>query len=167
MVTAALLASWVVACDLWVKILARAAGCVESPGSVGARVTAAYETPPFGACADVPLLGDALSMRAASSDTGPFGLVGGAGGSWVGYAMLAVALVVTILVWRWRWRSSGDPLALGALWGGAIVLALPRLFAGARLTELELGSVATGLGDLALLWALAWLGWRAIAEARA
>lgn len=167
--TAALLAAWIAACDLWVKILSRAAGCPGSPEGAGARIGAAYGEP--GECESVPLLGDTLSLHASSTGGGPFGLLegspGGAMGSMVGLAILAAATIVTIVVWRWRWRSSGDPLALGVLWGGALVLAAPRLSGGERVTELALGSMQTGLGDLAIVWAGAWLAWRAIAEARA
>jgi hypothetical protein len=71
-------------------------------------------------------------------------------------------------VLRWKWRSTGDATALGALWGAAIVLALPALAGhGGGAAELHVGGLATGLGDLALAWAILWLGWRAIAELRA
>ena len=71
-------------------------------------------------------------------------------------------------MWRWRWRSTGDATALGATWGAALILALPRLMGdGAGMAELHLGGMATGLGDFALLWVVIWLSWRAIAEARA
>lgn len=167
-VTAALLAAWIVACDLWVKILARAAGCPAEVAGVGARVTHAYAPP--GECGAVPLLGEGLSLKARASDGMPLDLLADALsgiGSLVGIAVLAVATIVTILVWRWRWRSAGDPLALGALWGGALALAVPRLVVGDRLTELAVGSMHTGLPDLAFAWATVWLLWRAIAEARA
>ena len=94
-------------------------------------------------------------------------LDGDAGRFWA-YGLLAVAALVTILVWRWRWRSTGDATALGATWGAALILALPRLMGdGAGMAELHLGGMATGLGDFALLWVVIWLSWRAIAEARA
>jgi lipoprotein signal peptidase len=167
-VTAALLAAWVVACDLWVKVLARAAGCAHDVAGASARVTNAYAPP--GDCQAVPLLGEGLSLRATSADGGPFGLFAdslSSVGSLVGIAVLAIATVITILVWRWRWRSAGDPLALGALWGGALALCLPRLVVGDRLTELAVGSMQTGIPDLAFTWSLAWLTWRLIAESRA
>jgi lipoprotein signal peptidase len=167
-VTAALLAAFIVACDLWVKVLARAAGCAADVAGASARVTNAYAAP--GACQPVPLLGEGLSLHATSADGGPFGVLTDtlAGvGSLMGIAILAFTTVVTVLVWRWQWRSAGDPLALGALWGGALVLSAPRLHVGDRLTELALGSLHTGMGDLAFAWALGWLAWRAIAELRA
>jgi hypothetical protein len=166
--TGVVLAVWVVGCDLWLKIVARAAGCPPDPSV--SWLTEGYATPP--ACEPVALAGDGLALHAVASDGGPFGampgLLSSSTGPTVGLALLAFATVVTILVARWKWRSAGDPLALGALWGGAIVLALPRLVGGGgRVTELSLGGVETGLGDLAIVWAVAWLAWRFVAEARA
>ncbi len=168
MATGGLLAAWVVGCDLWVKIIARAGGC--PPDADVSWPMGAYAITP--ACEPVALAGEGLALHAATSEGGPFGLLPGVmsqgGGALVGLALLALATVVSILVSRWQWRSAGDPYALGALWGGTLALALPRLAGGgARLTELSLGGMATGLGDLAFVWALAWLTWRFVAEARA
>lgn len=85
-----------------------------------------------------------------------------------GLALLAIAAVVTIAVVLWRWRDRGDALALGVLWGGATSLALPMLVGpGHGLADLAIGGLCLALGDLAMLWALAWLVWRAVAEYRA
>ncbi|MCA9712396.1 MAG: hypothetical protein KDK70_41555 [Myxococcales bacterium] len=159
---------WLVACDAWVKITARVAACSETP-SVGSAMERLWSVP--GGCTEADFGGFAR-LSPVVRDGGPLGLgagllSGGAGLGWA-VALLAVAAVVSVLVVRWRWRSLGDASALGALWGAAVILAGPRLGGdGTGLAELHLGPVATGLGDLALLWATAWLVWRLVAEVRA
>jgi hypothetical protein len=75
------------------------------------------------------------------------------------------AALVTVLVVRWRWRAAGDPLALGALWAGILIHALPRLLGSSgSFTEFEWLGLSTGLGDMALAWGLLWLIWRFLAE---
>jgi len=160
---------WVVACDAWVKITARVAACPSAP-SVGEAAGELTTVPP--GCGDADLLGLArLSPVAWEGLPGGLGagvLSGGVGMGWA-VALGALALAATVVVGRWRWRSRGDALALGALWGAVLVLAVPRLLqGGAGLAELQLlGSLATGVGDLALVWSILWLGGRALAEARA
>lgn len=153
--------AWLVGCDAWVKIMARVAACPSTP-SVGEAWNQAW-APPH-ACGEADLLGIARLQPVVRG--GPLDLPG-AGTGWA-YALLAVAAVVSVLVLRWRWRAAGDASALGALWGAALVLALPPLLGhGGGAAELHLGGLATGLGDLALVWAGVWLGARAIAELRA
>lgn len=150
--------AWLVGCDTWVKITARVAACPETP-SVGRAWAQVFVVPP--GCGEADVWG--IARLSPVERGGPFGLPG-AGAGWA-YALLAVAALVTVLVLRWRWRSTGDAAALGALWGAVLCLAAPALLgAGAGVAELHLGGLALGLGDVALVWAAAWLGWRAIAE---
>jgi hypothetical protein len=155
------IAAWLVGCDTWVKIMVRVAAC-PSTSSVRGAWDQAWATPQ--GCGEADLLG--IGRLSPVVRGGPLGLPGG-GVAWA-YALLAVAALVSVLVLRWRWRSRGDASALGALWGAAIALALPPLLGyGGGAAELHLGGLATGLGDLALVWAAVWLGARAIAELRA
>lgn len=155
-------AAWLVACDAWVKMTARvAAACTDAP-SVREAWSQIWAAP--SGCGEADFFGFARLSPVARG--GPWGLPG-SGAVWA-YVLLAVAAIVSVLVLRWRWRTRGDASALGALWGAAIVLALPALLGQATgAAELHLGGLATGLGDLALAWAALWLGARAIAEARA
>lgn len=154
-------AAWLWGCDLWVKLTARVAACPESP-SLREAWAHAWAAP--SGCGEADFWG--IARLSPTVRNGPWGLPG-AGPVWA-YVLLAAAAVVSVLVLRWKWRSTGDALALGALWGAAIVLALPALAGhGGGAAELHLGGLATGLGDLALAWAIVWLGWRAIAELRA
>lgn len=159
---------WLVGCDAWVKITARAGTCPDT-SSIGEAVGLVWNVPP--GCTEADLWGFA-QLSPAVRDGGPLGLGAGllgasAGQGWA-IALLAMAAIVSVLVFRWQWRSVGDASALGALWGGVVILAGPRLVGdGTGMAELHLGEMATGLGDLALLWALVWLGWRLFAELRA
>jgi hypothetical protein len=160
-----LVAAWLVGCDTWVKLTARVAACSSTP-SVREAWDQRWLVP--AGCGEADFWGIAR-LSPVVRDAGPFGLPGPAAG-WA-YALLALAAVVSVLVLRWRWRTTGDALALGTIWGAAVILAAPAL-AGTGTAELQLGQagaggLATGLGDLALVWALGWLGWRAIAEMRA
>jgi hypothetical protein len=160
-VTGLLVGAWLWACDAWVKVVARVAACPDTP-SVRQALGEAWATP--GGCGEADVWG--IARLSPVTRGGPFGLPG-PGAAWA-YALLALAVVVSVLVLRWRWRSTGDAWALGALWGAVLVLALPALAgAGGGMAELHFGGLATGLGDLALVWVIAWLGWRAIAELRA
>lgn len=156
-----LVGAWLVGCDAWVKITARVAACPGSP-SVRRAWSEAWAAPH--ACGEADFWGIARLSPVVRG--GPWGLPG-PGAVWA-YVLLAAAALVSVLVLRWRWRSTGDASALGALWGAAIVLALPALAGhGQGAAELHLGGLALGVGDLALVWAAVWLGWRAIAELRA
>lgn len=165
-VRAGLLAVWVGLCDAWLKAMARAAGCSEPP-DIGSLVAHPWALPEQ--CPGAALVGESIRLAPAVRDGGPFGIAGGMlTGPTGGLVLLAIAAVVTIAVVLWRWRDRGDALALGVLWGGAASLALPMLVGpGHGLADLTVGGLALALGDLAMLWALAWLVWRAIAEYRA
>lgn len=164
----ALVAIVVVASDAWVKVMARVAACPTTQ-DVREALRTVYSVPPD--CGSTDFWGFA-QLSPLVRDGGLLGigaglLDGSAGGIWA-IGVLAIAAVVSILVLRWRWRSPGDALALGALWGAAIVESGPRLLSeGTGTAELSIGGASTGLGDLALLWAVLWLGWRVIAESRA
>lgn len=158
---AALLAVWIGLTDLWLKTMARAGGCTDAPG-MAKLLENPWVIP--GDCPGRALAGEAVLLAPAVQNSGPFGM---SGETW-GFAVLGLAAVLTVLVARWRWRDPGDILALGVLWGGCLVLALPRVLGeGAGVTELTVLGVGLGIGALTVTWALAWLAWRFVAEARA
>ncbi len=155
-----LVGSWLVGCDAWVKVTSRVAAC-DSTATVNEALEHVWSLP--SGCGEADFWGTA-QLSPVLRD----GVFDGSTGRIWAYALLAVALVTTALVMRWRWRSTGDAAALGALWGGVIIEAGPRLAgAGAGLAELNLAGLPVGLGDFALLWAGLWLAWRAFAESRA
>lgn len=163
-----LVGGWLVGCDAWIKVTARVAACSQTP-SVGEAASQVWSVP--SGCTEANFWGFAR-LSPVVRDGGPLGLgaglLGGPAGQGWAIALLAMAALVSVLVLRWRWRSVGDASALGALWGATFILAGPRLASdGSGLAELHLGGLATGLGDLALVWAVAWLSWRLIAELRA
>ncbi|MEM6994480.1 MAG: hypothetical protein AAF721_28450 [Myxococcota bacterium] len=167
-VRALLLTGWIGLTDLWLKLMARAGGCTDAP-AVADMLRSPWALP--SECPGAPLLGTAVQLAPTVRDGGPFGLLpgtfGGVMGQIWGLSLIALAVVVTILVVRWRYRHAGDTLALGVLWGACGVLALPRLLGTGGVAEITVAGVSTGIGDAALAWALGWLVWRAIAEARA
>lgn len=160
------LALWIWLCDLWLKAMARVGACEGAP-PLREVITHPWRLPE--SCPGASVLGETLRLLPAPRSGAPFDLLapaltGVAGQLW-GLALLALASAVTIVVVRWRWRDAGDALALGVLWAGCLTLALPRLLGdGAGLTEIAFVGVPTGIGDLALFSALAWLCWRAVAE---
>ena len=169
LVRAAVLGGWIALCDLWLKVVARVGACPDA-GGLSQVVQQPLDVPP--ACAAMPLVGDAVILLPAASNGGPLGLLGSTlsathGPLWA-LAVLALASTVSILVGRWRYRDPGDAHALAALWAGSVTLAVPRVLGGGSgLTEIAIGGMPTGIGELAVLWSLLWLAWRAIAEARA
>lgn len=157
---ALVVAAWLIGCDLWIKAVATVAACTET-GSVADALTPIWSTP--GTCQDTDFWGIAR-LHPVVRESGPLGLDGM---TWA-YALIAIALVFAVYIVFWRWRSTGDALALGTLLGGVVIEVGPRLLhGGAGRAEFHLGGFTTGLGDIALAWALLWLAWRLIAEARA
>jgi len=163
-----LMAGWLVGCDAWVKMIARVATCSATP-TLGDAAAAVWSVP--AGCGETDFLGFAR-LSPVVRDGGPFGLgagllTGAAGTGWA-VALLVTAAIVSGLILRWPWRATGDAAALGALWGAVLILAGPRLAGdGAGTAELVMGTLNTGLGDLALVWAAGWLLWRLLAELRA
>lgn len=165
-VRAGLLTIWVGLCDVWLKAMARAGGCSD-PADIGSLVAHPWALPEQ--CPGAALLGESIRLAPVVRDGGPLGIAGGlVTGSTGGLVLLGIAAALSVAVLVWRWRDRGDALALGVLWGGALTLALPMLVGpGSGMADLAVGGMAIALGDLAMLWALAWLVWRAIAEYRA
>ncbi len=165
-----LLGTWLFVCDVMLKILARVAAC-ELPLELGRKlVKHAWDTP--GTCSTAPLLGEVVMLVPQRHGHALFGVLDGgltgAAGHVFALFVLALATIVTIIVLRWRWRSAGDAFALGVLVSGALIHAVPRLAGdGTHPTELVVVGVPVGIGDLALLWAIIWIPWRFVAEARA
>jgi lipoprotein signal peptidase len=163
--SAVLLALWIVACDLWIKALTRAATCVDF-----ANLLAAVRQPwtPPGSCHPLPLT-HGLQLHPSLREGLAFGfeLPPGAG-PLCGLAWIALATVISILVTRWRWRIGSDALALGTLWAGAGIHAFFRLTGpGAAFTDFEVATFGTfALADVAIGWALLWLAWRWLGELR-
>lgn len=158
----ALLGGWIVLCDVWVKVLARSAGC-EPIRTVTAAVSELWSSPQ--SCPGLEVGPVALSPQTRPG-IGPIeaALPPGTEPLW-GLALFALATVLSILVLRWRWRIPGDALALGCLWSAVLIHGLPRLMAGGTtFTELQVAGLGLSLGDLAMLFALPWLAWRFIAE---
>lgn len=165
----AALGTWVVVCDAALKAVARLGGCGER-FLVDANLAAGLWTTPAG-CAGTDMAGPSVRLVPQAHDGALLGLgsgLSGFGGQSYALALFFLATVLTILVVRWRWQANGDPQALGAIWGGAIAIGLPRMSGdGSGLAELELFGAATGVGDLALIWGLTWLSLRLVGELRA
>ncbi len=157
---------WIGVCDSWVKVLARAGAC-EPTKTLQDAATRLWTVP--SSCSALSLFPGAALEPTAREGMTPMdvALPDGAAAVW-GLALLAVATVTGILVLRWSRRTRGDALALGTLWGGLAIHALPRLTGpGTSFSEFALGPAHIGLADLAILWAALWLAWRAAAELRA
>ena len=71
---AASLAAWIAACDLGLKVMARAGGCADAPG-LGTVVSQPWSAP-SAECAGAPLWGGVL-LRPAVRDGAMFGVAGG------------------------------------------------------------------------------------------
>lgn len=165
-----LLIVWLIAGDLTLKLLARVEGCDPKTRLEVHTLERVWEIPKN--CPGIDLAGDGFRLVPQQRDADLFGLLDtlapADAGRGIGIGVLVIALVATYFVLRWRWRSTGDGVALGALWAGAIAHGFPYASgAGTSFTELSIAGVGTGVADLALVWAALWLGWRFVAEARA
>lgn len=161
------LGGWLVVCDVWLKLVTRAGGCEPAHQPLQTWFPKLWSVPER--CDGIPLPGGLRLVPGARSNA-LLGLVDvpAESAALLGLGMLAFATVVSILVLRWSWRIPADALALGTLWAGLGILAAPRVMGlGVSFTEVVLGGVAFGLADFAVVWAMLWLGWRAVAEARA
>lgn len=160
-----LFGAWIGVCDSWVKVLARAGAC-DSTTTLGDALTAMWSLPSD--CSAVSLVAGVTLEPTARSGATPFDLpVPDAMAAVYGLALLAIATVVGIVVLRWSRRTRGDALAVGTLWGGLGLHAMPRMLdAGTSFAEFSMSGVHVGLADLAIVWAAVWLLWRALAELR-
>jgi len=150
-------------CDGWVKVLARAGAC-PSTQTLRDALAQIWSVPE--GCGAVPLVGPVMLEPTARAGATPMNLGLPAGiGPLHGLALLAIATVTGIVVLRWSRRTRSDALALGTLWGGLVIHALPRLMdAGTSFSEFAAAGVHWGLGDVAIAWAVVWLLWRVVAE---
>lgn len=165
LISGVLLSAWLLACDAWIKILARSGACPEIK-TLSDAIGALWS--PTDGCSSLSVAGGAALQPQTRAGALPLdiGLPDGLGPMW-GLALFALAAVTTILVLRWQRRAWGDALALATLWSGVAMHGLPRLVGdGASFSEITLGSIGFGLGDIAIGWACIWLLWRTIAELR-
>ncbi len=164
-----LLAGWIAATDVGLKMMARVGGCDGEAVLDATTLSGIWQLP--AACAGSEMAGPSIRLLPHLREGGLLGFgsgLTGFQGQVYGLGLLFVATLTTILVIRWKWRANGDPQALGAIWGGAIALGLPRLAgSGAGLAELEFFGMSAGVGDLALIWGVVWLGLRLVGELRA
>jgi hypothetical protein len=165
----AALAVWVLGCDAALKAVARLGGCGDQYLIDGKLASGLWTAPE--SCTGTDMAGASIRLIPHAHDGALLGLASGfegVMGQTYALGLLFAATVLTILVVRWQWQANGDPQALGAVWGGALAIALPRLMGdGTGLAELELFGLSAGVGDLALIWGLLWLTWRFVGELRA
>jgi hypothetical protein len=163
-----LLGAWVLACDIVLKGVARAAACGEELG-LDDTLPAVFEVPV--SCRAVDLAGPAIQIRPQAVEGAWAGLgtgFSGFSGQMYALGLLLCATILTILVRRWQWHADGDPRALGILWGAAVAAALPRLLGDGRgVAELSIAELSFGMADFGLAFALVWLAARFVAELRA
>lgn len=145
---------WLAGLDVWLKYIARIGTCAPgqdpSPWSLPEQCTA------------IDVGGGLALVPAARAGVGPLLMSTLLERQLGALALLALTTTVTITVARARGRQDADVLAIACLWAGAIAWSGPCLLGpGLGLTELVIGGVATGIGDLALGFGLAWLvlGW--------
>ncbi len=156
---------WIVVCDGWLKVLARAGAC-ESTTKLVDAFEALWSVP--GNCSALRLAPGAALVPGRRDGATPFDVEIPAGAEEVwGLALFALATVASVLVLRWSRRNWSDALALGTLWGGVVVHAIPRLAGPAcSFSEFTIAGVGLGLADIAIVWAGLWLAWRFLAELR-
>ena len=157
-----------IVCDAVLKALALVGGCGPGRWFRFDLVGDLWTAPP---CVGSPMAGPSIVLWPELRNGILLGLgpaLDGVRGQLWGLALLAAATAVTVVILRWRWRSGADALALGALWGGILIHAGPRLFAGgSTITSIRAFGSGLALGDLIVVWAALWLAWRVIAELRA
>lgn len=165
--SAFLLCAWLMACDVWAKLLARSAAC-EGPHTITWQLLDQLWTLPHG-CPGLVVAPGVRFVPGVRKGALPLDLpIPDGTGPLLGLVVIGVVTVVTIIILRWRWRTANDVVALGVCWSGALGHGLPRLAGpGWTFTELELGGVGFGLGDITLVWGALWLVRRVIAELRA
>ncbi|HWB80257.1 MAG TPA: hypothetical protein VG755_35065 [Nannocystaceae bacterium] len=147
---AAALLVWLVALDVWLKYIARIGTCAPGqdpwPWSLPEQCTA------------IDVGGVLAIVPAARAGVGPLIMSTLLERQLGALALLALTTTVTITVARARGRQAADVLAIACVWAGAIAWSGPCLLGpGLGLTELVIGGAATGIGDLALVFGLAWL----------
>jgi hypothetical protein len=145
---------WLAALDVWLKYITRIGTCAPgqdpSPWSVPEQ------------CAAIDVGGAFAIVPAVRAGVGPLLMSTLLERQLGALALLALVTTVTITVARARGRQHADVLAIACVWAGAIAWSGPCLLGpGVGLTELVIGGAATGIGDLALVFGLAWLvlGW--------
>jgi hypothetical protein len=158
-----LLGAWLVACDGWVKVLARA-GCCDDTRVVGDAAAAVWSVPAH--CEALPLAGGVELVPAVRAGVTPLDLaIPDVGAEASGLVLILIGILISIVFLRWRKRSSSDVLALGTLWAGVSIHGLPRLIGpGTSFTEIAFAGMGWSIGDLALAWAGLWLAWRVVSE---
>ncbi len=149
---AGLLGAWLVGVDVWVKIVARLGAC---PGAT----TQPWD--PWGpptSCGEVGL-GGGLALAPAVRDGLPgLGLADPLSRQLAALAVIAAVTIATIVIGRGRTRQPADLLALGCCWAGAMIWGAPILVGpGVAFTELAVGGVGLGVGDLAIAVGAVWL----------
>jgi hypothetical protein len=171
-VTGLALGAWILLCDGGLRLVARLATCPDAQGSAfGPDTLGVLLNAPEG-CAPTDMAGPSIQLLANTHDGALLGLaaglVPGVMGQLYALALLALATIMTVLVARWQWRSGADPKALACVWAGALSAAGPRMMGDGRgVSEIALFGLSTGIGELALLWGVAWLLGRFIGELRA
>lgn len=159
------LGAWLLLCDGGLKLVARLGAC-GAAADHGSR-----ELLTSSSCASIPLVADLVQIVFAHPGAALFGLapgsVTGSAGTIHVIACIVVAAALTGFVFRWRWRVAADAHALACIWSGVLMDAAPRFVTdGAGIDELLVGGVYLGLADLVIVWGLAWLGARVVAESR-
>lgn len=168
-VLAVLLGAWILACDGVLKILARiGASCELAEPKLQSAAQSALSSP--AGCTGSEMAGPSIVLEPHTYDGVLLGFVGSfpsVVGQVIGLALLLVPTILSILITRWDGRSNADPKALACVWAGAIALALPRLVGGGSAqAEIILFGSSFGIGALAFIGGLVWLGLRFIGERR-
>ena len=152
---AAVLLVWLFGLDVWIKYVARLGACApsseRSPWSLPEQ------------CERVDIAAGMLAvLPAVRPGVGPIVMSSLLERQLGSLALLALTTIMTITVARARVRNDADVLAIACVWAGALVWSGPCLLGpGVGLTEIVVAGTPTGIGDLALVFGVAWLllGW--------